>query len=100
LDVTCALINKYCSPAIKDISGGIEIAAKMREMWKEENALKKRLEQNGEEIKLHWSKYDAPTCIFPSLTENDVRDLTFGNGELLSFFYMLSFTRILSNKNG
>ncbi|CAF3833966.1 unnamed protein product [Rotaria sp. Silwood1] len=50
----------------------------MREMCKEENALKNRLEQYNDETKLHWSKYDAATCIFPSLTENDIRDLTFG----------------------
>ena len=58
----------------------------MREMWKEENALKNRLKQYDEEIKLHWSKakYNAATRVIPSLTENDIRDLTFGYDQLIS----------------
>ena len=50
----------------------------MRKMWKEENALKSRLKRYDEDTKLHWCKYNAATCVFPSLTENDIHDLTFG----------------------
>ena len=57
----------------------------MRAMWKEENALKNRLQQYDEDIKLHWSKYNAATCVFSSLAENDIRDLAFGNDHLISF---------------
>ena len=57
----------------------------MREMWKEENVLKNRLKQYDEDTKLHWSKYNAATCVFPSLTENDIRDLTFGKDQLMLF---------------
>ena len=85
LDITCALINKYYSPAIKDVNEEIQIAAKMREMSKEENALKNRLKQYDEDTKLHWYKYNAATCMFSLLTENDIRDLTFCKDQLISF---------------
>ena len=54
-------------------------------MWKEENALKNRLKQYDEDTKLHWSKSNAATCVCPSLTENDIRDLILGNEQLISF---------------
>ena len=57
----------------------------MRAMWKEENALKNRLKQYDEDTKLHWSKYNAATCVFPSFTKNGIRELTFGNDQLISF---------------
>jgi hypothetical protein len=90
----------YQCPAIKDIDGGQESAAKMREMWKVENALQKRLEQYDNESKLRWSKYDAATCFFPSLTENDMRELTFGKNELWLFLESSGLSRLISNQNG
>jgi len=86
LDITCALINKYYSPAIKDANGGKEIAMKMREMWREGNTLKNRLEQNNHQTKIHWTKYDAAHFVFPSLIENEIRNLTFGKDQPLLFF--------------
>ena len=57
----------------------------MREMCKEENAVKNQLKQYDEDTKLHWCKYNAATYVFPTLTENDIRDLTFDKDQLISF---------------
>ena len=78
LDIACALINKYYCPAITNIEDGQHIAAQMREMWNMENTLQKHLQQLNQETTLRWSKYNAAMCLFPSLTEDDMRNLTFG----------------------
>jgi hypothetical protein len=85
LDIVCALINRYYCPAIANIENGREIAIQMRNIWQEENALQKRLQLLNEKTTLHWSKCDASLCRFPSLTENDVRNLTFGMRKFTSF---------------
>ena len=45
LDIVCSLINKHSSPSVANIEGRQEIAAQMRQMWKEDNALEKHLQQ-------------------------------------------------------
>ena len=85
LDIVCALINKYHLPAIANIEDGQEIAAQMRRMWKTENTLQKYLQQINLETTLRWTRYNAAMCLFPSLTEDDVRNLTFGMREFQSF---------------
>ncbi|CAF5168471.1 unnamed protein product, partial [Rotaria magnacalcarata] len=82
LDIVCALINKYYCPAIANIQDGQEIAAQMREMWKAENALEQHLRELDQGETLRWSKYNAAMCLFPSLTEDDVRNLTFGSYQI------------------
>ena len=42
-----------------------------------ENTLQKHLQQLNQETTLRWSKYNAAMCLFPSLTEDDMRNLTF-----------------------
>ena len=59
LDIVYALINKYRSPAVKDIENGREIAKKMREMFTTGNRLQERLAQYTGEASLHWSKHSA-----------------------------------------
>jgi hypothetical protein len=78
LDIICALVNSYECPAVKDTQSGKEMATRMRDLWKAENKLQQRLEQSVGNRSLNWSKYNAATCHFPSLTEQDVLYLTFG----------------------
>jgi hypothetical protein len=100
LDIVCALINKYYCPAIANIEDGHEIAAQMREMWKVENVLQKQLEQLNQKTTLRWSKYDAAMCLFPSLTEDDIRNLTFGIHEFGSFVKTFCCFRLVPNQDG
>lgn len=73
-----SLVNKYRCPAIKDISIDKQMAAEMLKLLHSENELQRYL-QNLEENKLiKWKKYDAQHCPFPYLTEEDVRNITFG----------------------
>lgn len=81
LDIICSLINKYQCPAINDIENGREIAIKMREMLTTENRLRQRLEQHTAATSLHWSQHNASNFRFPPLTEQNIRDLTFGNNK-------------------
>ena len=49
-----------------------------------ENTLQKHLQQLNQETILRWSKYNAAMWLFPSLTEDDMRNLTFGVCESLT----------------
>ena len=82
LDIVWALINKYYCSAVANIEDGQHIAEQMREMWNMENTLQKHLQQLNQETTLWWYKYNAAMCLFPSLTEDDMRNVTFGVCEL------------------
>ena len=83
LDIVCALINKYQCPAVKDIENGREIAMKLREMFTTRNRLQERLAQYTDLTSLHWSKHSASNFRFPPLSEEKLRELTFGNIKLI-----------------
>ena len=102
LDITCALINKYQCPAVKDTESGREIAIKMCETRTNKNRLQERLAQHIGATSLHWSKHDASSFQFPSMTEENIRDLTFGNIKLITFSILSTFSllRILPNQDG
>ncbi len=100
LDIVCSLINKYYRPAIANIEDGQGIAAQMRAMWKMENTLQKHLQQLNKETTLHWSKYNAEMCLFPSLTEDDMRNLTFGMYEFELSIKRSCCSRLVPNQNG
>lgn len=97
LDIVCAIINRYHCPAMADIRNGREIARQMRAMWKEENALQKRLELLKQRKALRWSKYDAAMCFFPSLTEEHIRNLTFGMYGYVFSVKTLDYSRLIPN---
>ncbi len=63
---------------MKDPTNGIDIAKIMLEQMKKENELEKRLIQISNDKNLHWKKYDSRMCIFPLLTEEDVRNICCG----------------------
>jgi hypothetical protein len=78
LDIVCALHNAFHHPAMKDPTHGIELAKIMLEQMKKENELERRLIQISNDKNMHWKKYDSRMCIFPSLTEEDVRNICCG----------------------
>ena len=82
LDIVCALINKYQCPAVKDTENGREIAMKMREMFTTRNRLQDRLAQYTGLTSIHWSKHSTSNFQFPPLSEDKIRELTFGNNKL------------------
>ena len=84
LDIVCALINKYQCPAVKDTENGREIAMKMREMFTTRNRLQERLAQYTGLTSLHWSKHSTSNFQFPPLSEERIRELTFGNIKLIT----------------
>ena len=85
-DIVCALINKYQCPAVKDTENCREIAMKMREMFTTRNTrrLQERLAQYTGLTSLHWSKHSASSFQFPPLSEEKIRELTFGNIKLIT----------------
>ncbi|CAF1623695.1 unnamed protein product [Rotaria magnacalcarata] len=94
LDIICALINKYQCPAVKDIENGREIAMKMREMLTTENRLQERLAKHTGTTSLHWSKHNAANFQFTSLTEENIRDRTFGSYQIrMAKFYIIEHIR-------
>ena len=72
------LVNKYRRPLVKDVSTGKEIAAKMLELLHFENTLQQYVEDLEQKKPVNRKKYDAQHCLFPKLTEHDVRSITFG----------------------
>lgn len=50
----------------------------MISQWNQKNKPQERLDQLNGEQGLTWKKYDAAICIFPSMTEDDVQDITLG----------------------
>ena len=84
LDIVCALINKYQCPAVKDIENGREIAMKLRKMFTTRNRLQERLAQCTDLTSLHWSNHSASNFQFPPLSEEKIRELTFGNIKLIT----------------
>ncbi|CAF2049538.1 unnamed protein product, partial [Rotaria magnacalcarata] len=94
LDIICALINKYQCPAVKNIENGREVAMKMREMLTTENRLQERLAKHTGTTSLHWSKHNAANFQFPSLTEENIRDRTFGSYQIrMAKFYIIEHIR-------
>lgn len=85
LKIICALINKYQTPSIIDRTDGDIWATEMSELRDRCNDLQVRLERmSAAARKPQWKKYDAKMVIFPDLTEEDVRNICFGNAEPLS----------------
>lgn len=78
LSIVCAIINAYCSTATLNVHGDEDIATKMLEQLKKDNILEKRLSELEKQKLLKWNKYDGIFCLFPSLTPNDIKNITFG----------------------
>jgi hypothetical protein len=100
LDIACALINRYFSPAIQHVNEGLEVAKRMRQMFREYNMLKNRLEHYESHARLSWRKYDAAHCILPPLTEIDLRNLTFVEKISLLILFAFSHHRIIPDPYG
>ena len=61
---------------------GKEMATEMLKLLHSENALQQYLEDLEHNKRISWKKYDAQHCLFPTLTEQDVRNITFGKQTL------------------
>jgi hypothetical protein len=80
LRIICALINAYHRTRVADTSAHEDWAIQMRNLVDKENRLKRRLEllASGTQ-KPRWRKYDSRMLLFPVLSEDDVRNLCYGN---------------------
>ena len=58
------------------------MATEMLKLLHSENALQQYLEDLEHNKRISWKKYDAQHCLFPTLTEQDVRNITFGKQTL------------------
>ena len=76
LDITCAIINAFRPRPVSDIHAGSEIAYRMLEKFNKQNENQMRLSQVAKE-RSDWIKYDARMCLFPELSQDDVRNLCF-----------------------
>ena len=78
LNIICAFINAFGSRATNITHDAREMAMKMRERLDKKNALQHQLDQLNNKNKSAWKKCSGEMCIFPSMTEDDVRNITFG----------------------
>ncbi|CAF2876294.1 unnamed protein product [Rotaria sp. Silwood2] len=78
LDITCALINAFRPRPVSDIHAGSELAYRMLEKFNEQTNIQVRLSQIAKE-RSDWKKYDAQMCLFPELSQDDVRSLCCGS---------------------
>ena len=79
LNKICALINTYGKRTQIDTAIGRQWAAKMKMLLDEGNHLQTRLERLAQSNKKpQWKKYDAQMVVFPTLSEQDVRNICFG----------------------
>jgi len=79
LRIVCAFINAFGSRATNNTQGGYDMATQMRERFHKKNSLLDRLNRLNNQSHLVWKKYDSQFCMFPSLTEDQVRNIAFGN---------------------
>ncbi|CAF4389714.1 unnamed protein product, partial [Rotaria magnacalcarata] len=82
LHIICAFINAFASRATNNTHGGHEIAMQMRERLNRKNDLQQQLIQLNNKNNLVWKKYNGEMCIFPTMNEDDVRNITFGTYQI------------------
>ena len=77
VEITCALINAFRLRPVTDIHTGSEMAYRMLEKLDQQNDIQIHLSQVAKE-RSNWKKFDAQMCLFPELSQDDVRNLCFG----------------------
>ncbi|CAF3561689.1 unnamed protein product [Rotaria socialis] len=77
IDINCALINAYGARCVQDRHSGTEVAAQMLQKCQTTNPVQLRLLELLE-TKLQWKKCDAQLLIFLELTEQELRNLCYG----------------------
>ena len=79
LNIICALINTYGKRTQINTAMGRQWAAKMKLLLEQGNQLQSRLARMAQSNKKpQWKKYDAQMVVFPTLSEDDVRNICFG----------------------
>ena len=71
-------MNTYQSPSLKDISIGKETSQQMLKLLRSKSILQEYVEKLEINKRISWKKYNTEHCLFPTLTEQDVRNITFG----------------------
>lgn len=80
LNIICAIINAFKKTISLNTEDDTKWAAQILMLRDKQNLLQQRLEQmNHNTRKPQWKKYDARMVNFPTLTEEDVRNICFGN---------------------
>ncbi|CAF2876276.1 unnamed protein product, partial [Rotaria sp. Silwood2] len=72
--IICALINAFRPRPVSDIQAGSEVAYYMLEKFNQQNNIQLRLSEIAKE-RSGWKTYDASMCLFPELSQDDVRTL-------------------------
>lgn len=79
LRIICAIINAYQNTPNIDNEEGERWTDQMLKLLHRANQLQKRLElMASSKNKPKWKKYDATMVLFPELSEEDVRNICFG----------------------
>ncbi|CAF4762843.1 unnamed protein product, partial [Rotaria sp. Silwood2] len=77
LEIICALINAFRPRPVSDIQAGSEVAYYMLQKFNQQNNIQLRLSEIAKE-RSGWKTYDANMCLFPELSQDDVRTLCCG----------------------
>ncbi|CAF1346131.1 unnamed protein product [Didymodactylos carnosus] len=77
-NIICGIINKYRTAAVLDRDKDSEYADKMLTRLKDTNKVKERLSRENLTHHSKWKDQDAQNYSFPQLTEQELRDITFG----------------------
>ena len=84
LNIICALINAYKEASTLDKTTEKIWAAQMLTLRDKENQLQSRLDQlNASDKRPSWKKCNATMISFPTLSEQDVLNICFGNYHLI-----------------
>ena len=74
LEIIWALINAFRPRCLPDLLAGCEVAYYMLEKFNQQNNIQLRLPEIAKE-RSGWKTYDARVCLFPELSQDDVRTL-------------------------
>ena len=77
LEIIYALINALRPRCVPDLLAGSEVAYYMLEKFNQQNNIQLRLPEIAKE-RFDWKTYDARVCLFPELSQDDVRTLCCG----------------------
>ena len=78
LKVIAGLINCFSPPAILNKDADALWGEAMLHLINNQNTFKARIEREHLDTKRNWVNMDTAICLFPSITEEQLRDITFG----------------------
>jgi hypothetical protein len=78
LKIIASLINCFSPPAIVNKEADAIWGDAMLDLIDKQNTLKTRIEREHLDTKRNWVDIDAAVCLLPTMTEEQLRDITFG----------------------